>query len=81
MIETRVSPVDRAVADLTGLRYPCRHVVRVSGALVILQVAGHASRIGQFVVSIDVALRAGRGGMRPGEWEPGVGMVEAGIRP
>lgn len=81
MIETRTSPVHSAVANLTGLRYPRRHMVRIGGALVILQVAGHARRIGQVVVSVDVALRTGRSGMRPSERESGVGVVEAGVRP
>jgi len=81
VIETRISPVHSAVANLTGLRYACLPVVRIRGALIILQVAGHASGVGQVVVSVDVALRAGRSSMRTSEWEPGVGMVEAGICP
>jgi len=56
VIETRVPPIHRAVTNLTGLRHPGLHVVRVRGALVILQVTGHAGGIGQVVVPIDVAL-------------------------
>ena len=81
VIETRIAPIHRAVANLTGLRYPSLHVIRISGALVLLQVAGHAIRVGQFVVSIDVALRAGRRGVRPSKWEPSVGVVKARVGP
>ena len=81
MIETRIPPVHRAVANLAGLRYSRLQMVRIGGVLVILQVAGHAILIGQFVVPIDMALRARRGGMRPSEREPGVGVVETGVSP
>ena len=81
MIETRISPVHRAVAHLAGLRYPGLHVIRISGALIILQMAGHTILIGQFVVSVDMALCAGGSGVRPSEWEPSVGVVEARVGP
>ena len=59
------------------------HVIRVGRALVILQVTGHAGGAGQVVVVIDVAIRAlaRRYRMRPGQHEPGGGVVELAIAP
>ena len=55
-------PIPRrgVVALLAGLREARAHVVGISGALEVFQVAAHASRIriGEVVVVIDVALRA-----------------------
>lgn len=81
MIKAGISPVHCTVANLTGLRYPSLHVVRIRCALIILQMAGHAIGIGQFVISIDMALCAGRRGVGSGEREPSVGVVEAGVGP
>ena len=56
-------------------------MVRISGALVILQMAGHTGCIGDVVIAVDVALRASRSGVRPGKRKPGVGVIETGIGP
>jgi len=81
VIETSISPAHGAVANLTGLRHPGLHMVRISSALVILQMAGHTGCIGEVVIAVDMALRAGRSGVRPCKRKPGVGMVETGVGP
>jgi len=81
VIEISISPVHRTVANLTALRHPGLHMVRISGALIILQMAGHTGCIGDVVIAVDVALRAGRSSVRPSKREPGVGVVEAGVGP
>lgn len=81
VIETGISPAHGAVANLTGLRYPRLHMVRISGALIILQMAGDTGCIGDVVIAVDVTLRAGRSGVRAGKRKPGVGMVETGVGP
>ena len=60
VIERRRRPVGRAMALLAGLRETRAHVVRVGGALEILQVAAHASRVRrrQVVVAVHMALHA-----------------------
>ena len=56
---------------------------RRGGVVVIGLVAGDASRAGQAVVVVDVAIgaQARRNRVIPGEREPGAGMVECGIHP
>ena len=56
---------------------------RRGGVVVIGLVAGDASRAGQAVIVVDVAIgaQAWRNRVIPGEREPGAGMVECGIHP
>ena len=56
-------------------------MVRVCRALKICQVAGHAARIGQRVIVIDVALGTLQRSVRSGQWEACGGVVERGIGP
>ena len=58
VIESRRLPGCGGVAGFAGLRESAAHVVRVRGSLEILQVTRHASRAGQVVVVIDVAIGA-----------------------
>ncbi len=58
VVEGRVCPDNRVMAQLALLRETGRHVVRVRSALVIRQVAGHAQRAVQIVVAVDVAIGA-----------------------
>jgi hypothetical protein len=54
------------VARLTSLGESLLHVVGISRALEILQVAGYAGRARDVVVVVDVALAALRSRVRPG---------------
>ncbi len=78
MVEIRAHPRSRVVALRAGLREPGLHVVRIGGALEVLQVAAHASRIGvgQAVVVVHVALRALHRGVRSRQREAGRCMVK-----
>ena len=51
-------PGSGVVARLASLRESAAHVVRIRGALEILQVTGHTGRAGQVVVVADVAIDA-----------------------
>ena len=83
VIEVSSGPGSRVVALLASLREARTHVVRIRGALEILQVAVHARRIcaGQAVVVVDVALRALHGRMRTGEREASGGVIKGRIVP
>ena len=73
MIKRRITPRGRGVALLAGLREIRLHVVRIGGALEVLQMAAHTSRVGagQVVIVVDVALHALHGRVRAGQWESG----------
>lgn len=57
VVERRVQPSRRVVALIAGLGEVARDVVRIGGAIVVLQVAGHAGRAIQSVVVVGVAIR------------------------
>ena len=78
VIERRRRPVGRAMALLASLREARAHVVRVGGALEILQVAAHASRVraGQVVIVIHMALHALHAGMGARQRESSRGVIE-----
>lgn len=58
VIKSRIQPGRRVVTLFAGLREVRRDVVRIGGALVILQMASHASGIGQVVIVADMAVAA-----------------------
>ena len=59
------------MANLALLRKSNLRVVGSGSRVEVIQVTGHASRTGQVVVVIDVALRTRHGGMEPGQRESG----------
>ena len=58
VVERRVGPHDRVMAQLALLREARRHVTGVRRAVVVLEVTGGARRAVQAVVIVDVAIRA-----------------------
>ena len=83
VIERRIQPRTRVVALIAGLREVRRHVIRVSRALVILQVAGDARRSIQVVVVVDVAISAlpWRNSVHAGQGKRGQIVIKRRIRP
>ena len=83
VIEGRIHPVGGVVTGIASLREVRRDVVGVRGALVILQVAAHASRSVQAVVVVDVTIGAGarRNRVQAGECETCARMVEGSVHP
>ena len=81
VIETRPVPRSRGVALCAVLREICLHVVRLCRALEVFQVAACAGRTGQVVVAVHVALRALHGGVRSGQRESCVVVIEGRSRP
>jgi len=77
MVERRRLPSRGAMAYRAVSRKACRHVVRIRCALVILQVAAHASRVGQVVVPVNVAIATLQPGMRARDGETHCGVIEA----
>lgn len=69
------------MADIASSRVSRSDVVRVRRAVEVPQVAGHAGRAGQLVISINVTLRTLQRRVGAREWEPGAGVIEAGACP
>ena len=83
VVESRVHPVAGVVALVARLREIRGDMVRIGGALVVLEVATHARGAVQVVVIVDMAIGASPrwNGMQPGERESSAGVVERGVHP
>ena len=81
VIERGRHPGCGVVAGVAGLRKPLLRVIRIVRVLVILQVARDASLYGQVVIVVDVALRAGHRGVRPGQRKPDRIVIESSRNP
>ena len=81
VIECRIGPGARAVALGAGLREVRRNVVRVRGALKVLQVTRNTCRTRQIEIVIGVAIcaLAWRHRMRPGQGKIREVVVERGV--
>lgn len=66
VVERPVAPVGGGVALVAGLREAGRNVIRIRGALEILQVALYACAAGQVVRIVHVATGTGDGRMSAG---------------
>lgn len=69
MIKLSWLPSRRVVAHLARLCESLPGMVGIVGALVILQVTGNTTGVGQVVVIVDVTLGTGRSRMRAGQGE------------
>ena len=81
VVECGAEPVHGRVAAGAILREIRGFVRRIVGPVVIRLVTVPASAIRQTVVVIDVALRALQAGMRAGQREAGIGVVEGSAGP
>ena len=83
VIEACAVPVGGAVAGIAGGWEPGRRVVGIGGSLVVLEVAGHASRIrtGQVVVAVDMTLRTLQRCMCSCERKTGGRVIETATAP
>jgi hypothetical protein len=69
------------VANLTGLRNPRGHVIRIRRSLEILQMTRHASGRGQVVVSVHMTLSALHRNVGSGKGEGCLRVIECSRRP
>jgi hypothetical protein len=78
VIKRRSIPVDGTVALRAILRESGGRVIRVGGALVVLQMTRRAGGAQRRVLAARMALGAGRGGMRAGQRESSRVVIECG---
>ena len=81
VIEFRSGPIDRSVALRAILREASSGMVRIGGALVVLQVAGIASGGQRGVLAAGMALSASRGGVCAGQRKFGGAVIKGGRHP
>ena len=81
VIEGCGSPIRSAVADFTLLGEAAGHVIRIVGALIVLEMAAYASRGADAVVAIGMTLAALHIGMGSGQGPPGGRVIEGGGSP
>ena len=83
VIKRRVRPRSGVVALLAGLRQIASNVVGIGGSLVVLQVAGHACRAGEVVITVDVTVGAlpRRNSVRSRQRKAGAVVIECRIQP
>ena len=79
MVKLCRRPGARRVAHFASLRETLLDVVRIGGALVVLQVARDARGLRQLVIVVDVAIRAlpWWNGVLPGQWEARFRVIES----
>lgn len=81
VIEGCGDPRRRVVADLALLWKPCLRMIGVVGLVVVRQVTGDTRGVRQFVISIEVTLRALHRCMSAGQRKASTIMVELRSRP
>jgi len=81
VIEGRIAPCRGVMTGLATGRKLCLPMVGISGAVVVLHVAGRTSRTGQVVVSVGMTLRALQPGVPAGERKAHGVVIEAGRLP
>ena len=81
VIERCSGPGSRGVAGIASGWEACRCVSRIGGSVPIRRMASVTGSGQSCVVVIHVALCAGNGGMRAGEWERRVVVIERGGSP
>jgi len=81
VIEGCGNPRRRVVAHFTLLREAYLRMIRVVSFVVVRQVTGNASRVREFVVSVDVTLRTLQRGMGAGQRKAGTAVVKLCARP
>lgn len=81
VIKGRSAPGSRGMTGFAGGWETYLHMVGVGGAVVILHVTGGARSTRQAVIPANMAQRALQRGMRAGQREPGVGVIEGGAAP
>ena len=71
------------MAEIASLRESGGNVIRIGGRLIILQMAIHASRAGEIVVVVDMAIGAlpGRHGVAGGQGKSDGAVIELGVQP
>ena len=71
------------MAKITGLREGGGDVIRVSGRLIILQMAIHAGRTGEIVIVVDMAIGAlpRRYSVTGGQGKSDGAVIELGVQP
>ena len=82
VVEHCSQPVRRAMAGLAGRWEARRGVIGIGRVVVVRLVATHASRVGDAVIAVDVALGAGDGCRVEACQRPPRGrMIELAVRP
>jgi len=83
VVKSRIQPVGSVVALVASLWEVCGDVVRIGGALIVLEVAAHARRTVQRVIVVDVAIRTGarRNRVHSGQSETSCRVIEFSVGP
>lgn len=76
VVKRRGGPVRRRMTNLALLRKPCRGVIWIVRALIILEVARYASCVGDVVIPVDMALHALHLCVRASQGKGRLGMIK-----